>query len=108
MAAWCTCHAEPQEIDVDVRSAPADKVLLHRLCELIGKAAVAARRGLRSLRLSGPLHLGVVFQQLAPWAAQFTELEVSRKGRGWLRKGEGQIPGAARHRSCNKACSTAL
>ncbi|KAL4421989.1 hypothetical protein ABPG77_011012 [Micractinium sp. CCAP 211/92] len=71
-----------EEIDVDVCSTADSKVPLHRLCELIGGAAVAARASLRSLRLSGPLHLGVIFQMLAPWASCFTQLEAVVLSRG--------------------------
>lgn len=69
---------------MDVCSTADSKVPLHRLCELIGGAAVAARASLRSLRLSGPLHLGVIFQMLAPWASCFTQLEVSGITEDWF------------------------
>lgn len=65
-----------QEIDVDITAlACADRVL-HRLCKWIGGVAVANRSTLRSLRLSGPLHLAPVFHAMAPFAPQFLQLEV--------------------------------
>lgn len=76
---------------MDALSVAVDKVLLHRLCELVGMAAVASRESLRSLRLSGPLHLGVIFQMMAPWAAHFTQLEVRWKLLGWGWGHRGQI-----------------
>lgn len=104
-------HLIVQEIDVDLSMALAGSQALVRLSLWLGRAVVAARATLRSLRLSGPLHLGAVFQAMAPFAAQFTQLEV-----GWERGGclasivnflgwreaaacpflRGQMPGCAR------------
>ena len=69
-----------QEVEVDLGQGLAGALLLVRLSEWLGRAIVASRSSLRSLRLSGPLHLGAVFNAMAPYARQFTQLEVGAGG----------------------------
>ena len=70
-------HICPQEIDVDVSLAVnVNSALLEQLSEWVAAAAVAARSTLRSLRLSGHLHLGTIFRLMAPHAEDFKKLEV--------------------------------
>ncbi|PRW58407.1 nuclear pore complex NUP50A-like isoform X1 [Chlorella sorokiniana] len=64
-----------QEVDVDLGQSLAGSELLVRLSEWLGRAIAASRATLSSLRLSGPLHLGAIFQAMAPVAQQFTRLE---------------------------------
>ncbi|KAI7844570.1 hypothetical protein COHA_001928 [Chlorella ohadii] len=64
-----------QEVDVDLGQRLAGSELLVRLSEWLGRAITASRASLTSIRLCGPLHLGVIFQAMAPFAQQFTRLE---------------------------------
>lgn len=65
-----------QEIDVELSPAYAGGEPVVQLSLWLGRVAAACASTLRSLRLAGPLHLGLVFQALTPLAAQFTQLEV--------------------------------
>jgi hypothetical protein len=56
--------------------AVGSSLLLEQLSGWLGEEAVAARHTLRSLRLSGSLHLATVFGRIAPFAAEFRLLEV--------------------------------
>jgi hypothetical protein len=70
--------------------AVGSSLLLEQLSGWLGEEAVAARHTLRSLRLSGSLHLATVFGRIAPFAAEFRLLEV----RLWYNHCLGQLQGA--------------
>ena len=65
-----------QELDIDISMAVGSSLLLEQLSGWLGEEAVAARHTLRSLRLSGALHLATIFGRMAPFAAEFCLLEV--------------------------------
>lgn len=70
-----------QEVDVELTKTLAGSLVLVRLSEWLGRAVAASATTLRSLRLSGPLHLAAVFRAVAPVAAQCVHLEVGHSCR---------------------------
>lgn len=69
---------------MELGQSQAGSELLVRLSEWLGRAIAASRGTLTSIRLTGPLHLGAIFQAMAPVAQQFTRLEVRACAGSWL------------------------